>query len=107
MSGGHMQKSRRVAIICAVFSVCLQSVISANTVAQTRFPDPRWPHTLRVDGTSVVVYQPQAIEWPNHEALTTREAIAITPKGAKAPILGTTEMSFSTQTDAANGNVVL
>jgi hypothetical protein len=55
----------------------------------------------------VVVYQPQAIEWPNHETLMTREAIAITLPGEKTPILGTTEISFSTQTDAASGNVVL
>ena len=40
VSGGHMQKSRRVAIICAVLSICIQSVISAATVAQTRSPDP-------------------------------------------------------------------
>ena len=62
---------------------------------------------MTVNGASVVVYQPQAIDWPEHETLTTREAIAITPAGEKAAILGTTEISFATQTDAATGNVVL
>jgi len=69
--------------------------------------DPAWPHVLTINGASVVVYQPQAIEWPNHETLTTREAIAITLPGEKTPVLGTTEISFSTQTDAATNQVIL
>jgi hypothetical protein len=44
---------------------------------------------------------------PTTKTLTTREAIAITRPGEKAPVLGTTEISFSTQTDAATGNVIL
>lgn len=55
----------------------------------------------------MIVYEPQAIDWPNHETLTTREAISITRPGEKEPVLGTTEMSFSTETDAATGNVIL
>jgi hypothetical protein len=43
-----------------------------------------WPHSLTVDGASVVVYQPQAVEWPDHQTLTTREAVAITPAGEKS-----------------------
>ena len=62
---------------------------------------------MTVGGANVVVYQPQAIEWPDHKVLTTREAIAITRPGEKTPILGTTEISFSTQTDAVSGNVIL
>ncbi len=46
-------------------------------------PGPPWPHTVTVNGASVVVYQPQAIEWPNHETLTTREAVAITLPGGE------------------------
>jgi hypothetical protein len=68
---------------------------------------PSWPHEMTLKGASVTVYQPQAIEWRDHETLTTREAIAITSAGEKTPVLGTTEISFSTQTDAAAGNVVL
>jgi hypothetical protein len=62
---------------------------------------------MTINGANVVVYQPQAISWPDHETLTTREAIAITRPGETTPILGTTEISFSTQTDAATGNVIL
>jgi hypothetical protein len=66
-----------------------------------------WPHTLTMNGATVVVYQPQAIAWVDHQKLTTREAIAITPRGAKQPMLGTTEISFSTHTDAATDMVSL
>jgi hypothetical protein len=61
---------------------------------------------MTVNGATVVVYQPQAIDWPDHQILTTREAIAITRPGEKTPVIGTTEIAFSTQTDAA-GNVIL
>src|SRR3954470_635709 len=85
---------------------------AAPSMAQSSPPgsspsDPAWPHVLTINGASVVVYQPQAIEWPNHETLTTREAIAITLPGEKTPVLGTTEISFSTQTDAATNQVIL
>jgi hypothetical protein len=70
-------------------------------------PSPAWPHTLTINGSNVVVYQPQAIDWTDHGILSTREAIAITPPGQTTPILGTTEIAFATQTDAATGNVIL
>jgi hypothetical protein len=76
-------------------------------LAQGSASEPAWPHSLTVNGSNVVVYQPQAIDWPNHETLSTREAIAITLPGEKTPLLGTTEISFSTQTDAVTGNVIL
>src|SRR4051794_14494854 len=74
-----------------------QTAASQTAGAQTPAPDPVWPHTLTVDAATVVVYQPQAIEWPNHETLTTREAMAITLPGDATAVLGTTEISFSTQ----------
>jgi hypothetical protein len=94
--------ARRAFFVCALaFSLC-----SINNLAEAQ-ADAAWPHAITVSGASVVVYQPQAISWPDHETLTTREAIAITPPGEKAPVLGTTEISFSTRTDAATGQVVL
>ena len=77
------------------------SLAAPSAAVPETAPEPAWPHTLTVNGTSVVVYQPQAIEWSNHQTLTTREAIAISKPGEKTPILGTTEISFATQTDAA------
>jgi hypothetical protein len=101
-------RSKPSLLFIAAFSIsiCL-SGMNAAARAGGPAPDAAWPHAMTVNGASVVVYQPQAIDWPRHETLTTREAIAITPPGAKSAVLGTTEISFSTQTDAATGNVLL
>jgi hypothetical protein len=93
--------------VVAGLVVVIACAFGSLSVAEIATPEAAWPHTLAVDGASVVVYQPQAIDWPEHETLTTREAISITPAGEKTPILGTTELSFSTRTDAATGNVIL
>src|SRR5690242_7769542 len=66
-----------------------------------------WPHTITMPNASVVVYQPQAIAWPNHEKLTARAALAITRQGEKTPIVGTVEISIATRVDAATGDVTL
>jgi hypothetical protein len=66
---------------------------------------PSWPHAMNVHGANVVVYQPQAISWPEHQTLTARAAVSITPPGAPAPILGTIELTLATRTDAATDNV--
>ncbi len=60
-----------------------------------------WPHTVSAEGGSAVVYQPQVISWPGRQTLSTRIALAMTPTGAKAPVLGTIEVSFATSTDLA------
>jgi hypothetical protein len=99
------QPSLLSVVACAM--CCVVWASGSAVRAQGVASEPAWPHTLTVNGSNVVVYQPQAIDWPDHQTLTTREAIAITLPGEKAPILGTTEISFSTQTDAATGNVIL
>ncbi len=93
--------------VVAWFTVVVSFGLGPPSAAQTPAGNPTWPNTLTVNGATVVVYQPQAIEWPNHETLTTREAMAITLPGEATPVLGTTEISFSTQTDAATGDVAL
>jgi hypothetical protein len=40
---------------------------------------------LTVNGTSLLVYQPQVIDWTNHQTQTTGEAIAISKAGEKTP----------------------
>src|SRR6185312_5038171 len=64
-----------------------------------------WPHTITMPNATVVVYQPQAIAWPNHEKLTARAALAITRKGEQTPIVGTVQLSIATRVDAATGDV--
>ena len=67
-----------------------------------------WPHSMTgPSGAGVTVYQPPAISWPEQMTLTARAAIAVTPKGAKAPVLGTIEIAFATATDLATRTVIL
>jgi hypothetical protein len=75
----------------------------ALAVAQ---PTP-WPHQLTVDGATVLVYQPQAVSWPDHATLTARAALSITPAGAPAPVLGTIDVAFHTETSLATRLVSL
>jgi hypothetical protein len=79
----------------------------AQAAAQPVATPPTWPHTNTIDGTTVTVYQPQAIAWPDHTELTARAAIAISRQGEKTPILGTIELTIATATDAATGMVAL
>ncbi len=90
-------------VACAVYF----GEVDLTARAQGSAANPLWPNSIVVNGANVTVYQPQAIEWPDHQRLTTREAIAITLPGEKAPVLGTTEISFATETDAATNNVIL
>jgi hypothetical protein len=66
-----------------------------------------WPHTITEPGASVIVYQPQAVSWPDQKRLTARAAIAITPTGQAKPVLGTIEVSLATSTDVKAGIVAL
>jgi hypothetical protein len=75
--------------------------------AQSAAAAGNWPHTITTPNASVVVYQPQAIAWPNHEKLTARAALAITRTGEKTPIVGTVEIALTTRVDAATGDVTL
>jgi hypothetical protein len=105
---GVFMRSKPALLFSVFLSIHCIFVLACNRVsAQQQAAPTTWPHTLTINGASVVVYQPQAIEWPNHETLTTREAIAITLPGEKNPVLGTTEISFTTQTDAATDDVIL
>ena len=61
--------------------------------------DATWPHAFTGDNGSALVYQPQVISWPDRGTLNTRMAIAITPAGAKTPVLGTIQVAFDTQTN--------
>ena len=51
-----------------------------------------WPHTVRGAGGSAIVYQPQVVSWVGRQTLRTRIAVALTPTGAKAAVLGTIEV---------------
>jgi hypothetical protein len=66
-----------------------------------------WPHTYAGDGGSALVYQPQVVSWPDRGTLNARMAVAITPGGAKTPVLGTMQVAFDTRTDLDTRSVTL
>ncbi len=67
-----------------------------------------WPHTMTSpNGAAVEVYQPQAVSWPDQKTLTARMALAITPRGAKTPFVGTLELAFTTTIDNATHLITL
>ena len=49
---------------CLVHCCCIVRTLSAVGGSEHTAANPAWPHTLTVNGATVVVYQPQAIEWP-------------------------------------------
>src|SRR5271165_893270 len=100
------EANRRLSPFACTFGLLLFGTDIAAS-GHTSAPSPAWPHSMTINGANVTVYEPQAIDWPDHETLTSREAIAITRPGETTPVLGTTEISFSTQTDTATGNAIL
>ncbi|HJS85891.1 MAG TPA: hypothetical protein VJ779_10565 [Acetobacteraceae bacterium] len=101
---------RATRLLRRTFGALLAAAIAAPAMARAQAPEPgasAWPNHITVDGASVTVYQPQAITWPDHKILTARAAVAITPPDAKAPILGTVEVSLDTDTDLATRTVIL
>jgi len=92
----------RLPRVCTVVLILLVALGRfAPAIAQSAAPTP-WPHTITKGNASVTVYQPQAISWTDQKTLTARVALAITPAGAKAPILGTIEVALATRTDATS-----
>lgn len=66
-----------------------------------------WPHTIQHEGTTVTVYQPQAIEWPDRKRLKARTALSITGPQHPKPLMGTIELTLATTVDEATGIVRL
>ena len=99
--GLGLVRMRLARLLLLAFMMMLPSVAMAQQAAD-------WPHTIATpNGATATVYQPQAISWPDQKTLTTRMALAITPAGAKTPVLGTLEISFATVVDNATHLVTL
>ncbi len=83
--------------------VVVAKMLSAMPIASARAQTAAagWPHTVAMGQASVTVYQPQAMAWPDQKRLTARAALAITPQGATAPVLGTIELTVATTVDLA------
>ena len=66
-----------------------------------------WPHTIQREGSTITVYQPQAIEWHDRKWLKARAALSITGPQHPKPLLGTIELTLATTVDEAAGVVRL
>ena len=86
--------------------VVVAKMLSAMPIASARAQTAAagWPHTVAMGQASVTVYQPQAMAWPDQKRLTARAALAITPQGATAPVLGTIELTVATTVDLGKKN---
>jgi len=100
--------ARRARRAVRVFVLAAAALATACASAQ---PGPAsaapWPHTFSGPAGRAVVYQPQVVSWPEHHTLNARVAVGITPAAAKAPILGTVDVAFTTETDLASRTVLL
>ena len=68
---------------------------------------PLWPHTVQQGGVTVTIYQPQVLSWPEQQQISVRAAVAITPKGADKPFLGTIELKGDTAVDMGARDVAV
>jgi hypothetical protein len=104
--------------VAAAWSVTLLLLPSAPPVLAQQASTPEaltaqadaaasWPHTIKREGSTVTVYQPQAIAWPDRKRLTARAALSITRAGQPKPLMGTIELTLATTVDAASGVVNL
>ncbi|HVY16249.1 MAG TPA: hypothetical protein VHB27_13575 [Rhodopila sp.] len=99
---------RRPSTVTSVLACLLMLAAVAVGPVLAASPAPTvWPHTITVNNASVTVYQPQAMAWPDHEVLTARAAIAVTPAAGGAPVLGTIELKLKTRTDPTGQQVSL
>jgi hypothetical protein len=83
-----------------------QASSGAALTAQTAAAES-WPHTIKREGSTVTVYQPQAIAWAGRKRLTARAALSITRPGQPKPLMGTIELTLATTVDEASGVVNL
>jgi hypothetical protein len=103
--------------VTAAVSAAVLGLIAAPT-APAQQPNPQalaaqaaasasWPHTIQREGSTVTVYQPQAIEWPQRKRLTARAALSIVRPQQPQPLMGTIELTLATTVDEAHGIVNL
>ena len=58
-----------------------------------------WPREYKVDGHTVVVFQPQLENWENYVRIYGKAAVAVTPKGDKDPIFGAMLLEANSETN--------
>jgi hypothetical protein len=62
-------------------------------------PDGGWPRSIQTaTGASIVLFQPQVLEWKDQRHMVAMAAVSYTPRGAQSPDLGTIRLESPTST---------
>jgi hypothetical protein len=111
IAGAHARAALAFVVLAAATiaaPVAAQQPMPAQSAGGSAVSEDTWPHTFTgPSGGTATVYQPQVVSWPDFKTLNARTVIAIAPKGASAPTLGTIELAFTTQTSLENRVVTL
>jgi hypothetical protein len=94
-------------LIGASQSALSQPAVTPQALAAQSAAAASWPHTIQREGSTVTVYQPQAIEWPDRKRLKARAALSITGPKHPKPLMGTIELTLATTVDEPAGIVKL
>jgi hypothetical protein len=94
-------------VILATAPASAQTPLTPQALAAQSAAAASWPHTIQREGSTVTVYQPQAIEWPDRKRLKARAALSITGPKHPKPLMGTIELTLATTVDEAAGIVHL
>ena len=71
---------------------------AAPAPASQAQPDGGWPKAFTTNaGAALVLYQPQVASWVDQRHIVLYTAVSYTPKGAKAPALGTLKVESDTK----------
>ena len=98
----HAPVRRRVAILAIVSllgspTAPLVMAQAPPAAAATEPPDGGWPRAYTTaSGAALAVYQPQVSSWADQKHAVLYAAVSYTPKGAKAPALGTLKVESET-----------
>ena len=58
-----------------------------------------WPREFKVDGHTVVVFQPQLENWENYVKIQGKAAVAVTCQGEKEPVFGAMLLEANSETN--------
>jgi hypothetical protein len=82
------------------------SLVTGGFSAHATADDAGWPRERDLDGTHLVLYQPQVDNWTQFKQVSGRMAISITPKGGKQQV-GVVTFRMNTDTDMDSRTVLL
>ncbi|MEI6915038.1 MAG: hypothetical protein WCL39_07900, partial [Armatimonadota bacterium] len=90
-------------ILTAVSLLCVTALLLNSQVVSAQ--GSAWPKTMTMQGTKLVLYQPQVDEWTNFTDIVFRMAFTLTPQGGKDAV-GVMAVQAKTQNNVDTRTVV-